>query len=246
MYSLVLGADGPDSTGLQVLLESLHKLWPKGRHIVLVPGTPVPWVGTMSHLSNTFGGSLSLKKSKTLEKVGYKKDVYEIKGTPVDAVYYAANHSSELLGFDRMFDIVYAGVHHGSVLGMEVLHAADVVAAAVATRIYGLPSLSFAQQMVKPESGDVDPKQFELARKLVPQFLKALSPIPGESLLVNIPNQPPIAPGNAIIADYHPKFPAKSAPFRRSKRKTDITVLEQGYVSVAEMVLNVNIPFKIS
>lgn len=242
MYSLVLGSGGLDSTGFTILMESLHKQWPKGRHVAIIPEQPCPWVGTASNI--TRGILPTVEHSKDIHKSHGWKDVYTAKCTPVDAMYYGIYHSADLLGFNNPFQMVFTGVNHGAVLGLDALHSSAVVAAALCSRTYGVPGVCFAQDMPKPAQGNIDRKNFKISERVLGELLHSIVPSSGECLVLNIPQQNPLRPEYAMLADYHPKFPAKMSPYLRGPR-TDITALDEGCISIASLSISINSPARL-
>jgi broad specificity polyphosphatase/5'/3'-nucleotidase SurE len=236
MYSLVLGSGGLDSTGFIIMMETLHKLWPKGRHVAIVSEQACPWVGSASNVSNV---KATVQHSPDFKKTRGWKDVYTTKSTPMDSMYYGIHNSDELLGFHQQFILVVAGILHGAVVGHNVLHSSAVVAAGVCSRTYGLPGFCIAQQMSKPVQGDVDRKHFQNSARLLPDLLCGMAPQANECLVLNVPEATPQGPEHAIIADYHPALPAKCNPFTKGP-KTDIAALENNKVSIAQLYLNFN------
>lgn len=242
MYSLVLGSGGLDSTGFTILMESLHLLWPKGRHVAIIPEKPCVWAGTASNVSQ--GIAPKIEHRPDFKKSHGWKDVYVAKCFPVDAMYYGINNSQSLMGFDNPFDLVITGVHHGEVVGLDVLHSSAFAAVALCSRTYGTPGMCIAQQMADPRQGDIDRQSFKVSERILGNLLTSISPTPGECIVVNVPSTSPIGPQNAQLADYQPRLPAKAAPYFKGI-KTDIAVLKDNYVSVAECALSINSPVRL-
>jgi 5'/3'-nucleotidase SurE len=233
MHTLVVSADGIDATGLAVLLDALYDRYPKTKHVALIPTKPSP----------TFGSGTVVPQGKTLEVKAYSHpqyaNVYKVTGSAVDAMYHGLANSKEFLGFDQQFNMVVTGVNHGAVVGIDVFHSAAVMAALLASYRFGVPALSFAQELEEPQPGAIDRALFDIADKLVRRSLDSLAVTPGECLLVNYPTHAPRGYRNVISV--RQRFGERIPP---SKHFDDIQTLKDGYVTVTELSLNVNLPYR--
>lgn len=232
MNTLMIGCHGIDSTGSVILDTALHKKWPRAKHVTLLSSKPCPWTG-----------SGITKKSSITPKAEKDKGphAYSFSGFPMDAVLFGLHNPKELLGFDRQFDLVFAGVKHHKVVGPDILFSSDTMACAVAAKYFGVPCVVIAADTPEgTKDGDIDPHVFAAATRFLPQILNGISPIPGQTLVINIPTMVTNGIVNVPAALYSGDIPAKANPYAR-RRQTDMSALEKGFVTLVEVNLEMNL-----
>lgn len=168
MNILISNDDGVLAKGLSMLAEAMKEF---GRVEVVAPDR------------NRSGASNSLTLAVPVRIHRLENGFYSVAGTPTDCVNLAIN--SDL--FDCKFDLVLAGVNHGSNLGDDVLYS-GTVAAVMEGRSLGVSALAFS--LVGQEE---DLKHFDTAVAVAKNLVKTIiaRPIAEPAILnVNVPDVP--------------------------------------------------------
>lgn len=231
MVILVTNDDGVHSQGLLALFKAMNEL---GDAYVVAPDRE----------RSAAGHSLTLHKPLKAEQIGDR--IYSVNGTPTDAV---------VLGVNRILpkkpDIVVSGINKGNNLGDDITYSGTVSAAIEGTML-NIPS--FAVSM-----GGSKNFHFETAASfavIIGRFIMDNS-LPYDTLLnVNVPNLPrELVRGiklsrqgkrtydNSIKDVFSPRdekhfWIGGGDIYWEHAEDTDITAVEQGYVSVTPIHLD--------
>lgn len=156
MKILVTNDDG-QTEGLRILLQAAKKV---GEAYAIVPNRQRSAVST----------ALTLHKAIRIEKID--QDLYEINGTPADAVVFAS-HSKE---FDTP-DLILSGINWGDNASFSALVTSGTVGACWQAALEGIPSIAISMYQTRRDwrdrAGWGDPKKL---KKLVNDILKKLQP----------------------------------------------------------------------
>jgi 5'-nucleotidase len=231
MHILVSNDDGYNARGLEALVESLRDL---AEITVVAPEV------------NHSGASNSLTLSRPLAVRHAPNGFIYVNGTPSDCVHVA------LTGLlDRRPDLVVSGINNGANMGDDTLYSGTVAAAAEGF-LFGIPSLAFS--LVAKGWSNLD-GAVAAARQLVAHQLS--QPITRPVLLnVNFPDlAAPLIKGMRCtrLGKRHPSQPVvrSATPYgetvywigpagaaRDASEGTDFDAIEQGYVSVTPLRLD--------
>lgn len=245
MNILIVNDDGSGAYGLRVLSDAAHAKWPRARIVTIVPKSDMSGCGS-SIKPTVRPGQAKLKKiaNHTFEAPAGV--------TPVDVVNHAMVRRDDFVSDRRPWDLVLCGVNHGKNVGLGVLSSGTVYAAVYAAKAFDVPAWAFSQRMPdgKRPKSDADLRAaFRNARRYLPQFLEnqqpAHSPGGGECYSVCFP------PGdsstgwmNCEVAPYSPAIGPEFTPLEARKHPYDVEYLDQGYVTVAEVELNLTPPMR--
>lgn len=156
MKILITNDDG-QTEGLRTLLSVAQKF---GEAVAIVPNRQRSAVST----------SLTLHKAIRLERI--EQDIYEINGTPADAVVFAT-HSKE---FDKP-DLVLSGVNWGDNSAFSSLLCSGTVGACWQAAMEGIPAIAISMYQTRRDwrdkAGWGDPKKM---KKLLGDIIKKLQP----------------------------------------------------------------------
>ena len=231
MHILVSNDDGYNARGLEALVESLRGL---AEITVVAPEV------------NHSGASNSLTLSRPLAVRHAPNGFIYVNGTPSDCVHVA------LTGLlDRRPDLVVSGINNGANMGDDTLYS-GTVAAATEGYLFGIPSLAFS--LVAKGWSNLD-SAVACAHQLVAHQLS--QPLAGPVLLnVNVPDlAAPLIKGMRCtrLGKRHPSQPVvrSATPYgetvywigpagaaRDASEGTDFAAIEQGYVSVTPLRLD--------
>jgi len=170
MKILVTNDDG-QTEGMRILLEVAKKF---GTAYAIVPNRQRSAVST----------ALTLHKAIRLEKID--QDLFEINGTPADAVIFAT-HSKE---FDKP-DLILSGVNWGDNAAFSALMSSGTVGACWQSALEGVPSIAISMYQTRKDwrdrAGWGDPKKL---KKLLMDIIKKLEPQlkPNSFFNVNLPD----------------------------------------------------------
>jgi 5'-nucleotidase len=170
MNILVTNYDG-QTEGLRILLEAAKKL---GKAYALVPNRQ------RSAVSN----ALTLHKAIRVDKID--QDLFEINGTPADAVIFGT-HSKEM----EKPDLILSGINWGDNASFSSLMSSGTVGACWQAALEGIPSIAISMYQTRRDwrdrSGWGDQKKL---RKIIFDVLKQLKPrLRGDSFFnVNLPD----------------------------------------------------------
>ncbi len=229
---LVSNDDGVHAPGLRALAEALS---PLGEVSVMAPLTEQ---SATSH-------ALTLHHPLRIKDLGNR--TYGVEGTPTDCVLLAVR---EFLGARP--DLVVSGVNHGPNMGEDVIYS-GTVAAAMEGALLGVPSMAVSLTSWKhPEPAVAASIAAELARVL-------LDADPPSRFLVNV-NVPPLAReeirgirvtrlgtrvyNDAIVKKVDPRgrdyyWIGGAAPTWEAGSDTDFAAVEEGYVSLTPLLLDI-------
>ncbi len=239
---LITNDDGYESAGLLALIEALKDI----AHLTIVaPSTE----------KSACGHSLTL--TRPLRFINVDDDFYKLDdGTPSDCIYLAL-HSM----FDEAKpDLVISGINRGSNMGEDITYS-GTAAGAMEGVLHGVPSIAISQvvDFMKPE---VD---YSLAQKtirsLVEKIMAGSFPLPHREFLnVNIPPEITEAEMKVTYAGYryygndahlhrNPRaeeyywlglHPLEYKPREGKERLCDFEAIEQGFVSVTPIHLDLS------
>lgn len=164
---LVTNDDGIDATALKETVKALAGL---GDIVVVAPAEDRSYYG---FARTTPSGVLLVAPAR----IKGASVAYAVDGTPVDAVLWAI----EVLGRDRPFDAVIAGVNRGSSLGSDALSTGTVGAAMTAASL-GLPAVAVAQDKTAHVYDVAAGVAAEIVRKWLTSGLAS-----GVAVSVNVP-----------------------------------------------------------
>ena len=231
MHILVSNDDGYNARGLEALVEALRDL---AEITVVAPEV------------NHSGASNSLTLTRPLAVRHAPNGFIYVNGTPSDCVHIAM---TGLLGARP--DLVVSGINNGANMGDDTLYSGTVAAAAEGY-LFGVPSIAFS--LVDKGWGHLE-TAVASARLLVAHQLA--NPAGGPLLLnVNVPNLPPDQLRGTLatrLGKRHPSQPVVPAttPYGETvywigpagsandaSSGTDFDAIEQGYVSVTPLRLD--------
>ena len=231
MHILVSNDDGYNARGLEALVEALRDL---AEITVVAPEV------------NHSGASNSLTLTRPLAVRHAPNGFIYVNGTPSDCVHIAM---TGLLGVRP--DLVVSGINNGANMGDDTLYSGTVAAAAEGY-LFGVPSLAFS--LVDKGWAHLE-TAVDAARRLVAHQLA--QPAGGSVLLnVNVPNLPldQLRGMRATrLGKRHPSQPVipASTPYGETvywigpagaandaSSGTDFDAIEQGYVSVTPLRLD--------
>lgn len=237
MLILLTNDDGIHAPGLRALRKELQKL---GRVIVVAPASEQSGVGHSITLSNPL----------VVQEIQDENDEFlgwAVEGAPADCVKLAL---VELL--DEKPDVIISGLNAGSNSGINVLYS-GTVAAAIEGAFFRITSIACSQEYQK-EKPDFQ-RGADASRQVIEQIL-AQQPETGSLFNVNIPSQE-IGPIQGVVvkplnvAPYVEGFDRRIDPRGRMyfwltpefgcpkpHEKTDVTALEQGYITVTPLHFN--------
>ncbi len=228
---LVSNDDGIHAPGIRALAEGLGTV---GEVSVMAPLTEQ---SATSH-------SLTLHHPLRVKEIGPR--TFGVEGTPTDCVLLAVR---EFLGARP--DLVVSGINQGPNMGEDVIYS-GTVAAAMEGAILGIPSL--AVSLASWQHRDFAPA-VEIARTLAARMLAASPP---SRFLVNV-NVPPLDRANikgvrvtrlgtrvyndAIVRKTDPRgrdyyWIGGAAPTWEPNPETDFAAVEEGYVSLTPLLLD--------
>jgi 5'-nucleotidase len=231
MHILVSNDDGYNARGLEALVESLRDL---AEITVVAPEV------------NHSGASNSLTLSRPLAVRHAPNGFIYVNGTPSDCVHVA------LTGLlDRRPDLVVSGINNGANMGDDTLYSGTVAAAAEGY-LFGIPAIAFS--LVARGWNHLD-GAVAAAHQLVAHQLR--QPVGSPVLLnVNFPDvSGPLIKGMRCtrLGKRHPSQPVvrSATPYgetvywigpagaaRDASEGTDFDAIEQGYVSVTPLRLD--------
>lgn len=164
---LVTNDDGYRSAGIHALAVALREL---GDVTIVAPTSEA---SAISH-------ALTLRRPLRLETIDDR--VFAVDGTPTDCVNVAVTHV-----FNRLPDLVVAGINKGWNLGDDVTYS-GTVAGALEGALLGIPSLGVSLRQTR---GDYD---FSHAARAAAVMADAIlqQPLPGRAFLnINVPKGEP-------------------------------------------------------
>jgi 5'-nucleotidase len=170
MKILITNDDG-QTEGLQVLLAAAKKF---GDAYAIVP----------NRQRSAVSSALTLHKAIRVEKI--EQDVFEINGTPSDAIVFAT-HSKE---FDTP-DLILSGINWGDNAAFSSLVSSGTVGACWQAALEGIPSIAFSMYQTRRDwrdrAGWGDAKKL---KKLIGDIIKKLKPqLKGDTFFnVNLPD----------------------------------------------------------
>lgn len=233
---LITNDDGPDATGLTILQEAVQKTWPGIKTTTIVPSRPRPGTG----MSLTRGW----ESWQTTPAVEYAPNKFALELTPADIIYRAM-HKREEFSL-RPWDLVLVGVNHGANVGFDIYHSGTAGMAMTAATGFGVAAFAFSQELADTahlQVPNLERSLFAAAERILPDFLRKTSPDGGVCWNVNFPIEANRGYMSIHPAHYsHFRIPPTSLVPRSAEEKSDITYLEQGYVTISELQLRVRPP----
>lgn len=225
---LITNDDGVSAKGLKELTEVMRLF---GDVVIVAPDSH------RSGMSNAITVDHPIRVTKTIDEEGFQ--VYKCTGTPVDCVKLAFN---QLL--DRYPDFVVSGINHGSNTSISVVYS-GTMGGALEGCIHGIPSIGFSLNDYEHEA-DFSRAKIYVARVFQQVAENGLPPF--VCLNVNIPKGE--IKGAKVCRQTSGKwveeYDKRTDPHKREYYwmtgyfknfeedvvDTDITALENGYVSV--------------
>lgn len=239
MNILITNDDGRDSFGLALLREAAARRFKEGRIVTITTKEYSSGVGMSVANRPTFD-----TVNYPLEKLG--ENYYALDGTPADVIYAAGCWPEKFLPVGT-FDLVLSGVNDGANVGLDVIHSGTVGAAMMASAIFGMTAYALSQQFPVGNSADgrfsKESKEalFEVASLHLQNFLTDLQLGTGECFNVNFPAQKPRGLVHVKTAPYSRWREIPNIPMNaRDRLNFDIERLNDGFITVAELDLQVN------
>ena len=228
MRILIANDDGIYSPGIAALAEVAARF---GEVLVVAPDVEMSSAGH----AITASRPLTYKRTPLKSFVGYR-----VNGTPADCVALGAHH------FEKA-DVVLSGINLGSNLGNAMWHSGTLAAAKQAV-LLGLRGIALSAP-----SGDGGETQFDSLKPWVEKVLGLLLPARELSLVnVNFPSGEPrglrwarqsvrhydgkVVPGKDPMG--RPHFWFTVIPIEQTEEGTDRWAVEQGYVSMTPLRLD--------
>lgn len=261
MNILILNDDGPQAYGLSILLSALRSKFKNSKLKVMVPerirsGASAS-IDVEEHVAFEADPSLRQEIIKTAEL-----QIYTFPLTPMSILDHAFMNRHLYLSPKESWDLVVAGVNFGPNLGRDILTSGTVMAPLMAATFYGVPAFAFSQELSrldllnkKPHptvDKDDDPdlferqinffqKEFQNSLTYLPYFLNHTRPEAGICYNVNFPSHQRHVTDFATTSPAHYSYvrtPDTSIVPRARKEQSDIRAIQQGFVTVTEMVLS--------
>lgn len=236
MNILITNDDGPNTLGLQILRETVKRVWPGAKVVVIVPD------------KDKAARGLSVTPMKLLDELILEEtavDEYILRGTPADVIYVAFCRMSRFLSAGR-FDLVISGINHGANVGLSILHSGTVGQCMMATALFNCQSLAFSQDLglfkdLKEWSREELQDGYNVSSKLVGEYLRAHFFMDVDCRNVNFPKGPAV---KAFVitkpAPYHTYLDKQILDLPNTKYlKDDVQLLSQGYATVSELSLSI-------
>ena len=229
MRILISNDDGIYSPGLKALAEAATSF---GEVTVMAPDVEQ---SSMGH-AVTHSRPLSYRKAP-VEFIG--AEGFRVNGTPADCVALGTHLHANT-------DLVLSGINMGTNLGNSLWHSGTLAAAKQAV-LLGKTGIAFSTPVGKQGP------DFETLKLFVRQTLEMLLPVKGPALFnVNLPEQPKeilwtrqsvrlydgtILPGMDPMGRKHYWFTV--TPLEPAEEGTDRWAVEQGYVSITPLQLDI-------
>lgn len=234
---LISNDDGVHAPGIKVLETIAHTL------------TDDVWVVAPESEQSGAAHSLTLRRPLRIHKISPRR--FAVDGTPTDCVMVAV---SKIFEGDKKPTLMLSGINHGSNMGEDVTYSGTVAAAMEAT-LLGIPAVAFSQ-VTKPGQN----VKWATAEHFAPLVLKELLSVgwPKNVLMnVNFPNLVTasvkgvryVSQGLRNIRDslVEWKDPRGNTFFwiggadrddSPTELDTDLDAIQQGYISVTPLHLN--------
>lgn len=243
MNILIINDEGPTATGLNLLRQLLKQKWKEAHTLSLTPGNPTP--------HSSMGASLQFWREVSLADIQKNgSDDYTIFGaTPTDLVDLAHLRSELFLPKGTSWDLVAAGIAHGSILGMDALRAGCTGGAMWASAAYRTSALAFAQQLPgdadEHKPGDAPEAMFRTAANIIPDYLRTAPVGSGQCWLLNFPPEQPQGYRATQPAHYSPRrLPPPQIVPRARDEQSDVAELARGFVTVTQLDLRTAKPLR--
>lgn len=236
MNVLITNDDGIKATGLQILREAAkHALKSCSFTVVSSP---------KEYCGRSFSTNPGPNDWKTVVPKEIEPHVWELELSPVDLIHRAFQ-TRDL--HPRPFELVLVGCNHGLNLGTDVFHGGTTAAAMAASSFYGACAYAFNQELPKElwEQAEVSRDHFLSAERVIVDFLRKNMPSNGDCWNVNIPTNALKGYKNTRTAHYsYVRTPPTNVVPRARNEESDITVFQQGFVALTQLMLRVNPPLK--
>ncbi|WP_224994895.1 5'/3'-nucleotidase SurE [Cesiribacter sp. SM1] len=227
MRILIANDDGIYSPGILALAEVASQF---GEVRIVAPDVE----------QSSMGHAISAHKPLTYKqtKIG-EFEAYRVNGTPADCVALGLFH------WDQQVDVVLSGINLGTNLGNSAWHSGTLAAAKQAV-LFGTRGIAYSTPVTR------DQPDFSTIKPFVKQSLEMLLPQPELSLLnVNIPVQAKVMRwARQSVRHYDGKVVTGKDPYGRehywftvvpveeTEEDTDRWAVEQGYVSITPLSLD--------
>ena len=171
----------------------------------------------------------------TVEEKG--EGVFELDGTPMDAVYSAVLFPGRYYPSGEV-GMILSGVNAGANVGVDIIHSGTVAPVALAATCFAIPTLAVSQAIPPLLEGEKvmyeNRELYSAASRYLPRILNLWSRIPGVCLNVNLPYGKLIGFKSVAAARYSRWLPS----VKYTTTEDDITALADGYVTVTELELS--------
>ena len=228
MNILITNADGPDSKGLESLIDATRAYYREARITVIVP----EGLSEGASMSST-AFDLPKYHPDNLQEVPGQKNIFTAPNlTPADIVDVAFHHPDFFIA-KGAWDLVLSGINGQLTVGFDILRSATAGAAMTAATGYGCAAIA-----IHTESQGQLPRPSEL---ILYDIMRTIKPGAGECWNINIPEQ--AAKGYTNVPTSHRSLhraaPTHIVP-RAANEKTDLTEVVLGYVTISRIILRTN------
>lgn len=234
---LITNDDGVYARGIHTLVRTAEKF---GEVFVVAPDRE----RSASSHALTVTKPLHCKQE---EPISTTQKVYSVDGTPVDCVKLAIKNI-----LPRNPDFVLSGINNGSNIGCDVLYSGTIAAAMEATR-HGIPALAFSGCYKKQNT------QYGTCAQVVEKFLSSLDNLHFRNRVLNI-NVPALdfaelrgiraaELGSWDVLEGYDEYQdpkgkkyywlANKSQYYRESKISDYCLIDQGYVTVSVLGLDV-------
>lgn len=235
MRILITNDDGKDAFGLTLLIEAAQRRFRESKIVVVTSE------------ARQMGLGMALRGDKNWELKEIAPDRYLSTGYPADVIYAAFCEPQRFLPAGS-FDLVLTGVNEGANVGLDVLHSGTVAPAIMASAIFGCTAYAFSQQIIQGKEGEVkqgsgeEKGLYNTASIHLQPFLNDLQLDSGLCFNVNFPLAAPKGVVSVKSAPYSRwrSIPTGVAMSQVERLNYDMERLGQGYITIAEVQLQVN------
>lgn len=243
MNILITNDDGFESFGLILLREATLRKFREAKIVTISTRHRMSGMGMGVKCAPKFDVG-----NYNLEKVD--ENFILLDGTPTDIVYAAGCSPRHFLPAG-VFDLVLSGVNEGANVGLDVLHSGTVGAAMLASAVFGITSYALSQQFPVGNGADggatlekATESLFEVASMQLQNLMNDLQLGTGECFNVNFPFQKPRGLVHVKTAPYSRWRDLPNIPNVKERLNFDIERLNEGFVTIAELDLQVNPPLR--
>lgn len=235
MNILITNDDGPEATGLAVLIDSARRAHPHAQITVITPESVQ--VGAAMSVTPPWEVWKTAEAVETVLDNGIR--TFALPLTPQDVIARAFLKREDF--HPHPWDLVLCGVNHGLNLGTDIYLSGTVCQAMAAASFYGCAAFAFSFNVPDVFDHRLDRSHFSNCEKIVSDFLRKTSPNAGEAFNVNIPAGPARGYRKTKVAHYsYFRRPEVKLVPRAQNEDSDITGIQAGYVTISELQLRVN------